>query len=226
MSFEQYQVENAPPWLRGPNGVVWNSSLGMVKDEYLARAKAAVKARWPKTAPADALDLIGENVQIDRGFSPDDASFVALLERAWDLWGEAGRKAGLALALQLGGITNFEIWENWQWAGAEIHPERWWQFWITIRAPFPWANTSLADGTWGDAGTWADGGHWADACPREAYLRLQALVRKWKPSHAHCVNIVLVQQGYAFGDLGGMTWAEAATAGITWTGNTVVFLDA
>lgn len=227
MSFEEDRVETSPPFLQKTNGIAWNSGLGLAQDEYVARAKAAVKARWPRSAPSDALDYIGSNFQINRGFAPDDQAFVKLLEHAWSLWGEAGRKPGLQLALADAGITNFEIWEKWEWADGETRPERWWEFWVVIHAPFPWTENALADGKWEDAGTWdSPPGVWTEAIPWPELLRLRALIRKWKPSHAHCRNVILVSQGNVFGELDDVTWDNADAAGITWTGSVATYVDA
>jgi hypothetical protein len=222
-TYEEYQVENAPPWLRDDGAVAWNVSLGQTKDDYVARAKAATLARFPASAPSDALDYIGSNFQIDRAFAKDDATFIAQLNYAWEQWLASGTPTGIVASLKRAGIPNVELWESFQWA--EGWPAAWWKFWVIIRPTFPWTCSPLAAGLWGNAdGTWGDPGNWAEEIPLGDWQRLRALVRKLKPPHTQCANVILLLSDELWGTLGG-TWASHGA--VTWSSllGTAVYLE-
>lgn len=197
------QVTDAPPWLQRGKGGDWLAVTGLLKDAFRELAKRAVKARYPGTTPPDGLDRVASNFQIERDVAPTDAQLVAALKKAWESWESAGTKPGLLARLVDAGYVAPAIYEASEWD--PYNPE-WWRFWVVLRPPYPWTDTSLSDGRWGDAGTWSDGGAWAQGIPPEQYGRLRRIVHKWKPTHARCAGIILLASGELFGTRPG-TWA-------------------
>jgi len=200
------QHETSPPWMQRPNGAAWNFAVGTMKDGYLEAAKRAVLARFPDGAPQDALARIARTFNLDTGIA-DLLGIEALrtvLAAAWDAWAFAGTKAGLLARLAELGL-NASIYEAWEWAPGT---PAWWRFWVVIRPvgysadwpSYPWDNHLMDDGTWDGAGTsWDDPGVWAEAPPPDWLARIRATIAKWKPTHAVCDSIVLLQSGETFG---------------------------
>lgn len=106
MSYAIYQPSVAPPWLQGPNGRKWLEAHGEVKDDLVQRVKAAVMARMPGQAPPDALPLLGDERQILRGLSEDDATYAERLRKAWESWRLTGTPLGLLRALDTAGFRH------------------------------------------------------------------------------------------------------------------------
>src|SRR3954471_16848526 len=94
LSYREFQVQNAPPWLQGPNGGAFQAELGGAKDEVLDRARLGVLARMPGKipreidappveAPSDALDHIGADRGTPRAPGESDAAFALRLLEVW-----------------------------------------------------------------------------------------------------------------------------------------------
>jgi hypothetical protein len=200
--YDDWQVANAPPWLGGESGALWSRCLGIVKDAVAAAMRAAVNQRFADVAHISSLVALLEDRGLDPAWRETETSVRARIKQAWATWQLAGTKAGMAKALELAGYTNYEIIEQ-----TEDGTLQWWQFYIVIKAPFPWTDTYLADGRWDDPGVWDDGGSWAEDIPAPDLARLRLIARKWKPTHAECTHIRIVHSGE--------TWDATAPPG-TW----------
>jgi hypothetical protein len=213
LTYESYEADTAPPWLQGRWGRAWFRVSGTLKDTWIEAAKNAVKARFAAFAPVDALPLLLRDYALDE-LHELEATTRQRLARAWETWSLAGTKRGMVAVLTAAAYVGVSVWENWQWT--EVRPERWWQFWVVVRAPFPWATDPLADGTWSSPGTWNDGGIWASAIPVEDWARLRAIIRRWKPAHATATMLIALHSGELFGTRRG-TWGEQTSWGGTAT---------
>lgn len=206
-SFSDYQATNlAPGWLQDEAGEAWLRAFGAAKDELVARAKEAVKARFPTLAPADALSLIGEERGIDQGATESEASYRLRVRAAWDAWKWAGTPFGLLSALYWAGYRPssgkvlLQVQLGKQYALRDdydpavhspdeavvitdlgtVHlggdPELFNQFAVVFVPPTP--------------------PHWlptppADASPEIEQIR--RLIVRWKPGHARCVSLQVTQ---------------------------------
>ena len=47
---------------------------------------------------------------------------------------------------------------------------------------------------------WGDGARYVALVPTREKTRVAALIRKWKPAHAHCVGVVARFEGRLYGD--------------------------
>lgn len=211
MDFDDFQTTFAPSWLGGENGSLWSRSLGIVKDAIGAATRDAVKARFASEAHPSTLVALLEDRGLDPAWRENETSVRARIKAAWATWMLAGTKAGMGKALELAGYTNYEIIEASQDGNL-----RWWEFYVVVRQPFPWVDTYLADGRWGDAGDWGDGGEWAADVPEADLARLRLIVRKWKPTHAICKFIAVTHSGQTWdADAPPGEWDDAPSA--TWT---------
>jgi hypothetical protein len=182
--------------------LLWNRTLGIVKQAVAEGAKAAVMVRFAATSPLDGLEALLEDRGLDPAWRETETSVRARIQRAWSTWQKAGTKPGMAEALQLAGYTNFEIREQ-----PQDGTLKWWEFEVWLFPPFPWTDDYLADGRWDDAGVWEDGGVWAPDMPPEDLARVRLVVRKWPGTHTRCRQIVIVHAGE--------TWDATAPPG-TW----------
>lgn len=107
------------PWLvSGPNGRADVTSYGTVLDGQVALVKAAVKARFPELAPADALPYLAsergllQGGTIGGGPSESNSAFGTRLKQAWDVpgWPVAGTPYAILIQLYYSlGYTNVII---------------------------------------------------------------------------------------------------------------------
>lgn len=236
-SFETYQSEVLPPgWLKDPVGQAWLRAFGSTKDAYVAAAKEAVKARYPRSSPLDALASTALERGIDRGVTEPEVSFRRRVYAAWDVWRWAGTPYGLLLAFWWAGYTpssgrvllqvqagkQYRLRDDFDPAvhdasnaivytdlGA-VHlggsPELWNQFAVLFVDPLPTA--------------------WSPTPPADASSEIESvrsLIVRWKPGHAKCVALRASGGrlwGYPSDDLWNtynpQTWAQAG-AGISAT---------
>ena len=205
--FHDAQVNDAPPWLQQPYGRRWNFALGMVKEAFFEACKQAVKARHPKIAPVDALERIGRERGIDRGFFYTLDQYRVQLVRAFDYWSMQGTAEGLISALNDAGYPNVGITENYTADG--IGPDEWSWFFVQFRPPYPWSIDGI--GVWNDAAIWNDDQPWADPMPAAEADRVRAIIRRLKPKHAKCAGAQFMISGQLWGDP-----ARIWGAGLTW----------
>lgn len=210
IDYDDWQVANAPPWVAGENGSLWNRVLGIVKDAISTTARTAVSQRFASLAHiASLVDLLADR-NLDPAWRETETSVRERIKQAWATWQLAGTKAGLSKAIELAGYTNYEIIEQ-----TEDGSIGWWQFYVDIRAPFPWTDTHLSDGIWDAPGVWGDGGSWAEDMPAPDLSRLRLAVRKWKGLHAECICIRIIHSGETYDETAPPgTWDDDPAA--TW----------
>ncbi len=95
------------PWLSGREvGAADMTAQGNVYDGQVALLKAAVKARMPLEAPADALPYIGQERKLVQGSMELDADFRLRCQDVWGQWALAGMWA--EMLFQLHHSCNFD----------------------------------------------------------------------------------------------------------------------
>lgn len=109
MSYADWQVSQAPPWLQDQWGTAWLRGHGATKDDYLQQFIAAVKASFPEAAPPDALPALGDEYGLDQGPTESNDDFATRLRQARIYWKLAGTPAGLLAALHFAGLTGAVI---------------------------------------------------------------------------------------------------------------------
>jgi hypothetical protein len=195
-SFETWQSEDLPPpWLQGRAGKIFHRVLGQAKDQLLAAAKVAVKARLVALCPLDALGWIGAERLLERYPVETDAQYRARLLAAWDAWAFAGTLRGVTSLLAAAGFTNVAIYDvhaapAW-WAAAwppTSTVSNWSRFWVEIGEPFStfgWQRLR-----WGDAGLkWGTGKTWGSTATVDHVRMVRGIIRKMKPAHTVCETI-------------------------------------
>jgi len=199
------------------------SFIGVPMDTLAEAFNQATLARFPMTAPEDALFLIGRDRGIVRGPNETSISYRARLL----LWIEAWKGAGVGRAMldQLAGYltpatARIRIWTQvgviytreadgaftvehatgapWNWDG---HPELWARFWVIIYAigGVPWSR----EPTIGTAGHTIGeriptGGSIGSSATTSEVQGIRSLVNTWKPAASKCVNIMVSFDAAAF----------------------------
>lgn len=212
----------APRWLQGPYGKKWSRTIGYQGDLVLNAVQQAVGARFPRSAPDDALAYLGIDRDMDRYPGDSDAGYRARIEIAWSTWAQAGTYSCLMGQLHAFGFVNAEIYDAraasppvspwppsptcaqpswwmvaWPPAAGSASALWWSRFWIVLSEPFP-ASLNWHLRTWGDGGTWgrlgADGTpySWGSTATLGQVASLRAIAEKWKPVHALCAGLWIV----------------------------------
>lgn len=109
MKFRDYLPNSAAPWLQGPKGTAWNRAVGDVCDSVEDRVRAAVLARCPSRAMADAVLLAAAERGIERGAAESISSLAARVVKAWETWGWAGTPYGILSELRRVGYSTPRI---------------------------------------------------------------------------------------------------------------------
>ena len=190
--FRDYQPDLAPAPLQDASGRAWGASHGALKDAVVSLARDAVyvggvadpDGRGRECAAVD-LWRLGDDAAMPRLPGETSAGYRARLALAFDAWGTACSRAGLAARLgELATAYGFSDWalytaRDWSTTGAlDSTPDRrgdlWARYWVLV-FDSPWS----ADGTWGDAGTWDDGGTWDSDASVETVTAILSYLRRW-----------------------------------------------
>jgi hypothetical protein len=224
-SFRQLREFMGPSWLVADDAEaeLVGYSLDLLKDAFIQRLFLGHLARFPETAPADALAALGRDRRVVRGFAESEASYRARVL----LWLDDRRKAGNPFALlqklaeytgplpsfrtvdargnwysrAADGTESFELAQaNWNWDDRPTTVDgrtRWSRFWVIVYPNGLWTESAY---DWGDPGAeWGDlTGSWGSTATAEQAATMRAIVADWKPAGTRCVNIILALDPSSF----------------------------
>lgn len=210
-----------PSWLGGSGASGTDDervagSLGLMLDDYIARARLGLLARFPGVAvyldDEAALAAIGRDRRIIRGIDEPAAAYAVRLTRALDDHRTRGNPFALLRQLRAylqadcvvrtvdqrgnwftieadGTETTSIDTGNWDWDGAAA--SQWSRFWVVIYpvgGVEPWAAAS-----WGDH---LDG-MGTTATPAQV-ASVRQIIRDWKPANAICEWIIVAFDAATF----------------------------
>lgn len=217
-TWQDYQLELAPPWLQRGAGGAWLRALGDAKDEVEARFKEAVKTRLPGVCPVDALERIGGERGIDRAPLETDASYRQRVLNAWDAWQWGGTAKGVLLAIHDAGYNQGVI-QLLVGSGRHhfVTPSRtyvWFGYANEVPGVMPsgrhmWSSFRIVfmnHETLGGSPFFPQG---IPSSSSDEVSNLRRLVMKWKPPHARFDGFVV--QGFQT-DRSARTWGVAINA--------------
>lgn len=209
-----------PWWLRSGDGGSVLASLSLWADDFMARARLGILARFPDYAPDDAaLAAIGRDRRIVRGINEPAASYAARLIRAIDDHKQRGNpyallrqiraylqadcvvrtvdRRGNWYSIAADGTESSSIdTGNWDWDGTPASPQ-WARFWLVIfpaGGTDPWATSGLIGGgaLWGNG---LVGGHPTKTIGTTATVdqvaAVKSIVRDWKPAGTVCEWVII-----------------------------------
>jgi len=163
-------------------------SLSLVADSIASWSAQALRARLfnDPAQPTDALSLQGEERLSPRYAVDTDATYRARLRSAWDRWKQGGSEIGMLAELAAYGLAaEIVLNSEWDWDGDATN---WSRFWVVL-VSHPWTPPpDLGDPGLALDGTWTLG---SSATPEEVDT-VRKIVRRWKPGHMACANIILV----------------------------------
>jgi hypothetical protein len=205
-TFLEFAPSALPNWLKGFWGVSWSAAHGLILDGIAQGATDAVKCRIVTRAPDDAIPKIGKERNIPRYSNETVETYRNRLQDAWNTWAKAGTDKGILDQITLIGFSDATIVRNnqWDWDSNPGNVATYWaRFWVVLPT-WPYNN----DGYWGDAGYWGDGGSWGTEAPTTICKALIDAVRKWKSSHAACIQIICIVDGGVWGYPIDETWGS------------------
>ena len=89
----------SPTFMSGPYMAAYRRSMTILMDDLADGATAAVQARFPSKAPADAFQYISLDRAISQGFQEGQTSFILRLQQWLDLLSYQGLPSGIMAAL-------------------------------------------------------------------------------------------------------------------------------
>jgi hypothetical protein len=209
MSFLEAFQKLVPSWLSADDGGNVLASLALVKDDFAARAKLGLMARFPSYAPDDdALAAIGRDRKIVRGIGEPAAAYAARLVRAVDDMKRRGSPFAMLEQLRAylqapcvvrtvdrrgnwysidaaGNESSSIATGNWNWDSTEAAP-CWGRFWVVIYpvgGTLPWAPS--------DSVPFASRTTIGTTATPDQVASLRSIVRDWKPAGTKCEWIVV-----------------------------------
>jgi hypothetical protein len=214
--YRTWAMQFVPTWLRGE----WSDKLVRavtlpfdMLSELSHNAGASSYFLEPEFAP-DALPYLGRERLMPRYPAESRGSYKARLHGAWDAWAQAGTIQGMLAQLSAWGVTA-EIKEMWDWNWDGDY-DNWSRFWVVIHE-HPWGEAAK----WGEF-VYGDGTTYGSSATASDVDSVRSLIRKWKPAHMVCENIIIVldADGWPLQQPDG-TWDEPANrnpAAVYWDG--------
>ena len=228
-AFERFQ-RLVPSWLSTGDGGKALASLMLLVDDYAARAKFGLLARFPSYAPDDAtLAAIGRDRLITRGINEPAAAYVARLKRAPDDLQTRGSPPALLKQLQAylqaqcairivdrsgnwwsidasGTITASIATANWNWDALPASPY-WSRFWVIIYpvgGTVPWAPSKAwgAGALWGTGKWGVPGATIGTTATSDQVAAVRGIIRQWKAEGTTCEWIVIAFDSTSFSPAG------------------------
>lgn len=210
----------AVAWLKGPNGNALLTSVTTLLNGVSGWAVQGVRARYPSTAPPDALGYIGNDRNLERGPAQTDEGYSVQLRRAFDTWRVAGNASTVLrqLAAYFTGIaqpplrlvadratwheynwstdvvTKTKVGTNWTWDS--LTGTRWFRGWVIIDSTSgPWTRRKwgVGGGKWGSSGA-----TWGSSATHDEVQSIFRIVKKWKPAHVHAIYVIVIFNGPLF----------------------------
>jgi len=214
-TFRDLAYEFSPTYLQGYQGQRYVLVLSMYYDTLGDAAAYAVRARFPLTAPPDALPWLAIDRQIDRGPSESRDAYNARLVAWLDLWRRAGSAESVISAIAAyfqpasyevetvaesltapsisawdvstaGGVVHTAVSPaNWDWDGRGIRGRAW----VIIQGG-GWTQTGPVWGayTWGSA---AGGPCWGFSGNSTEMPFLRSQIAKWKTAGVRVPWIIM-----------------------------------
>lgn len=183
--------------------------------------KEAVKARWPASAPEDALIHIGTDHNEEKAPRQTVAAFRTMLGQTWSRAEFYGTADGVLDAITPMGFDAANTWvvdvrQGLGWGGSENWPS---YFAIIAGVGHDFERTE----TWAD---WAGAGltwdsiseMWDVNITRKEIALLKRLVMRWKDARSFPLELCIVNSGEAWDGLlgAGTTWTALNGASTTW----------
>ena len=196
-----------PKWLTSGEGESVLFSLHVVVDAWLERARLGVYARFPDSAPDDAIAAISRDRKIIRGLNESKTSFAKRLIK----WLDTHRIRGNPFALleqiraylqadvvlrtvdqngnwfwiDADGSHHFQL-KSGQWNWDSVSTTNWSRFWVIVYGRTLWTSPEYNDGS-----EFESGHVWGLSATPDQIDGLRTIVRQFKPSHAKCENIII-----------------------------------
>lgn len=172
--YRRWLVELSPPWLQGPRGAAFLSSLGTALDEAVSWTLTGVLARFIQRAPEDALTLLGSERGLDRFPGEHLEAYRSRLLGAWEFWRWGGTLRGMQYWLNAAGYDAY-VYEHFR-----DDPSIWAEFSVYLWPKIAEYTTDR----WDEGGAWDDATTWDFTLAATELLRVPALLREVKPAHA------------------------------------------
>lgn len=218
MLYRDYLRSLVPSAFLGPKGDALLAGIGTTLDGLVDQAKAAVKQRFPQFAAPDALPLLGQATNLERGPGETEAQYALRLAQAFAIHRWAGKERGaLEFALGPAGFPGGAIIRNRDWSEiyGGVPPDtdatKWARFWVVLPRP-DYTIRHWDDGDWADGtGFWPSGAPtelWDSSAPPADIARARRLIQTWKPSRCVCMGIFITGGALVPDAVPGTRWQE------------------
>lgn len=182
ITFEQYLRDVlAPAHLRGPWSQKWFTAFGAFAELMWTGYQRAVDVGFPSTAPDDALDEVGVNVNIERLVDEPVGNYRNRMLRPFETWGASGRVANnIQPQLEAYGLRNVRVYDLAAgWDPGDSNTWSFNRFWIVAEPPETW--TLVAGDVVGMTAT--------------DVQNIRRLIHKWRSKHSAPVSLYLIFDG-------------------------------
>ena len=174
ITYEQYLRDVlAPAHLRGYWSQRWLGAFGAFAELVWTGAQRAADVGFPTTAPDDALDEVGRNLNIERLVDEPNGNYRERLMDPFGTWHASGRIAdNIQAQLEAYGLRNAQVYDlaaGWDPGDGNTYSFN--RFWITAEPPEGWTLTDTDE------------------------QNIRRLIHKWRAKHSAPVSLYLILDG-------------------------------
>lgn len=203
-NFSTARLAELAPELDGPEGQALARALGSAQDDETALLRVAVLSRLATLCPDDALDGVGQWLQIERFDDEPDDIYRARLTVAWDTWAKAATAQAIIDSLVSYGFEDVVVKQDFE--GHFASGDWYSSFWVFL-LPAPLVFPFFLGATLGESvrdvapliapfTTPCTGGSTASISHIRA---VKKQVLKWKAAQSYPVKITVVFSGAIVG---------------------------
>lgn len=232
MTYVPWLTSLLPASLSGPWSLRWCTAIGETADDLAARAKLAVKVRFPELAPVDALPYLGADRALPQMPGEPAEVYRARITAAWSTWYWAGTSRSIREALVLYGLHGVSVVPHRVWR-IDGDAARWARFRVYVTgyaASGEHLSGALTSGAWIGTGLGVEplrsgefrSGEFVSGTRTRPELTdaLRGLVRLWSPARDRCAAIVFTWGGAISGAfLSGTTPSGGPCDVVSWRGS-------
>jgi hypothetical protein len=225
MPFVDWLPRLMPPWLQEEWGTklitAFAAELDEITDELVQARRAFMPTEVANTlAAAEALELIGEDRQLERAPVETDAAYAERLRLAWDTWKAAGSHKALLQQLVVAGFDrpNMAVIQRsgrrTTISGGGVMTVTDGPVWtFDAKGPIAYAQFGLLFTAAQPTLTWSAGAGFSDAA-----ATLNRIANRWRPAKAEFMGTTIITSGATWG------WPTTRTWGSFNWGGTSVFI--
>lgn len=178
----------APAHMQGPWSRKWWGTIGAFAELFWQGGQQAADVGFPATCPADALDYVGSNENIERLLDEPDGTYRDRLRDPFPTWEASGTIAGIEAQLADYTGADVSVYDMAAgWVPDDSNTYSFARFWVVISEPPQWSAMTLEE----ELVLSDDLVLGVSGMTQRQYTNLRRIVHKWRSGHSGPVSFYI-----------------------------------